>query len=596
MQKNWLRSAATQELLEETDQALSALDPAAAEAFLQELVATAAAPTSAAAAISAAMGPTFLADLELVPWVRARAQTHGGAVMAAQRLAAPLADHAALRDRQRTALQASASSSVAADLAALRANEANVLWWFAGAGADLRATFPMFGLLFPQMFGLRWANRVPPLVTSFQLYRCYIVPWMALLAPLSTIFGPYMYIRRTLQWRVPIRQYLKFIKVGIVAFLRPAVLPEHTALKYVVLAGYIGLLIYGILQAFDLAATLSRVRKQLAEKADSVRAIFGCAAGAAAADLLPSGLAGAYALATDPHIRALVADRLRELYAQDVAVLTGDLARQPRWCIPDYRTGGQMWDLRHPVLASNHADTESTAKPAAVPAIVGNPADLSRSLIVTGPNAAGKTTYTKALAANLLLAQTLGVVCARRADLAPVDAFGAFVRVSDTIGEASLYQAEVQRCADLCTQATALSAAGRRAVYILDEPMRSTPPTEGAATAAAVVGYLTRLPGIRVIMTSHFAVLTELATAMPDRVHNIHMAAEPAAKGGFTFSYRLRRGPSFQCIALELLAAGGSTAATLPKEVIQSAIEIKNKICRGIVSNGDQPIANGTSA
>jgi DNA mismatch repair ATPase MutS len=411
---------------------------------------------------------------------------------------------------------------------------------------------------------------------------------MALLAPLSTIFGPYMYIRRTLQWRVPIRQYLKFIKVGIVAFLRPAVLPEHTALKYVVLAGYIGLLIYGILQAFDLAATLSRVRKQLAEKADSVRAIFGCAAGA---DLLPSGLAGAYALATDPHIRALVADRLRELYAQDVAVLTGDLARQPRWCIPDYRTGGQIWDLRHPVLASDDADTKSTAAP-----VVGNPADLSRSLIVTGPNAAGKTTYTKALAANLLLAQTLGVVCARRADLAPVDAFGAFVRVSDTIGEASLYQAEVQRCADLCTQATALSAAGRRAVYILDEPMRSTPPTEGAATAAAVVGYLTRLPGIRVIMTSHFAVLTELATAMPDRVHNIHMAAEPAAKGGFTFSYRLRRGPSFQCIALELLAAGGSTAATLPKEVIQSAIEIKNKICRGIVSNGDQPIANGTSA
>lgn len=570
--RDWLHSQATRELLQEADAALAPADPSAVAAFLTDLCSAAASVSASVAAVS----PSFVADLDVVPWLRGLAQTAGGAELAAQRLAAPLTDVAALRARQRAAARSPLAPDADA-VAALAAHEPNILWWFAGAGSDLRARLPVFGLLFPQMFGVRWANRVPPIVTAFQLYRCYIVPWTALLAPLSTVFGPYLYIRRTIGWRLPFAQYLKFLRIGILAFLRPAPGsdPSSLAMKYAALAIYVALLIYGILQAFDLARSLLRVRAELAAKTDSVRAIGGVPG-------IPSGLAGAYALATDAALRDRVRARLADLYAADVAHLTGRLARRPRWCFPNYggtdadgASGTRLWDLRHPALPHDRA--------------VGNPADLSRSLIVTGPNAAGKTTYTKALAANLLLAQTLGVVCALRADLAPLEAFGSFVRVSDAVGEASLYQAEVQRCSDLCAQATALSAAGRRAVYILDEPMRSTPPTEGAATAAAVVQYLSRLPGIRIVLTSHFAAVTDLAQNDPDRLINVSMAADPApapapapSAPAFTFSYRLRRGPSFQCIALELLQATGKNP--LPPAVLASAIEIKNKICAGIVS------------
>jgi DNA mismatch repair protein MutS len=313
------------------------------------------------------------------------------------------------------------------------------------------------------------------------------------------------------------------------------------------------------------------------------------------AAVLPSGIAGAYALATDPRVRARVAEALRLGYSQDLAILGGDLLtggerrdrrarKSDAWCLPRYavRAPGaksaeapgetKLWAMRHPTLADG-------GRP--------NPAALARSILVTGPNAAGKTTYMKALAANLLLAQTFGIVCAARAEVAPVDMFGSFVRVGDSVGVASLFQAEVARCRELCADAAAVSAAGGRAVLFLDEPMHSTPPTEGAATAVAVAKYLIALPGVRVVVTSHFAVMADIARELPALMANVCVRAELRAAGGgagggppYSFTYRVQQGASFQSIALEMLEA-----EALPAEVVAGAVQMVNKICGKGVSN-----------
>jgi DNA mismatch repair protein MutS len=179
----------------------------------------------------------------------------------------------------------------------------------------------------------------------------------------------------------------------------------------------------------------------------------------------------------------------------------------------------------------------------------------------------------KSVAFNLVLAHSLGVCCAFAASLAPVHMMGCFIRVHDTVGTDSLYQAEVRRCADLIGR---VHKCPGRAVLFLDEPMHSTPPTEGAATAMSVCDFLAALPNVTVLATTHYHVLTQL----DHRAYftNISMEAIPKPDGAYTFPYKVRPGASFQCIALELLEV-----EDLPQEIVGGAIEIKNKICAGEV-------------
>ena len=564
---------------------------------LAELLATVGADGAAFGGVR--VSPSLVADMDILDWARGLARTRGGALAAERCLRAPISDAGELAARGRRALRTSLDRKARRAREVLRDAEADALWWFA---RDVRATLPLFPILFPQWFALRWMNRAPPLITGYHAYRGYLTPLMVALAPLSTILGPYWYIRRTLKWQLSLAKYLGFLKNGLIAYLRPApgALPEHTAFKYAALGIYVAVTVYGILQALDIAKIFREVREALLAKTESVRRVLAEFGGSDGASALPSGIAGAYALATDPRVRARVAEALRLGYSQDLAILGGDLLaggggrdtggerkdrrarKSSSWCLPRYavRAPGatsaeapgetKLWAMRHPTLADG-------GRP--------NPAALARSILVTGPNAAGKTTYMKALAANLLLAQTFGIVCAARAEVVPVDMFGSFVRVGDSVGVASLFQAEVARCRELCADAAAVSEAGGRAVLFLDEPMHSTPPTEGAATAVAVAKYLIALPGVRVVVTSHFAVMADIARELPALMANVCVRAdlrEGAASGGppYSFTYRVQPGASFQSIALEMLEA-----EALPAEVVAGAVQMVNKICGKGVSN-----------
>jgi DNA mismatch repair ATPase MutS len=111
------------------------------------------------------------------------------------------------------------------------------------------------------------------------------------------------------------------------------------------------------------------------------------------------------------------------------------------------------------------------------------------------------------------------------------------------------------------------------------------------ATAVAVVKYLIGLPGVRVVVTSHFAVMAEIAEELPGSVANVCVRADLRAAGGdgadaadagppYSFTYRVQPGASFQSIALEMLEA-----EALPAEVVAGAVQMVNKICGKGVSN-----------
>lgn len=515
---------------------------------------------------------TLFDELALAPWLKAQTVTQGGATLLQRLVEHPTHDTNLLETRQKNVATLSISKSLLKDL---KEHEANVLWLL--NLPPLKEAYP-FPMLFPHWPILSMINHIPIVLALYHIFRTIFAPWMNIFYPLTTVFGPYVYLRKTLKWPISFKAYLNMLRLALTHILRPTGSLHTTITRYVTLIAYVGMFLYGVVQSFDIAIMLRKALKSLEERVKSVKKFV------ATFYSLTSGLSPSqwnsflptshhvtcvpqlsntdiYHLWTDGNARNSLKDMLKIAYALDIAHGIKQLSMTRGWCVPTYNESmsTNILSMGHPLLVQKQ---------------VRNPLSLDRNLIITGPNAAGKTTYMKAICCNIILAQSIGLVCGLRANMNVVHAIGSFIRVSDTVGKDSLFEAEAKRCSEMLVEAETLVAEGKRAVYFLDEPMHSTPPLEGAATAMTVVKHLGSLQGVRVFATTHYHSMIDLETIEPTKFLNVSMEAI-VVENGFTFPYRIRRGASKQCIAIELLREKGFSSA-----FVESAIEMKNKICR----------------
>lgn len=78
-----------------------------------------------------------------------------------------------------------------------------------------------------------------------------------------------------------------------------------------------------------------------------------------------------------------------------------------------------------------------------------NSVDLEKNIIITGPNASGKTTILKSLFINILLSQQIGFGCYSSAKIKLYNQFHSYLNIPDTSGRDSLFQAEARRCKEI---------------------------------------------------------------------------------------------------------------------------------------------------
>lgn len=227
---------------------------------------------------------------------------------------------------------------------------------------------------------------------------------------------------------------------------------------------------------------------------------------------------------------------------QSISAWRGSL---PVWCTPEFtaaRKAFQVESLVHPLLA------EPVPNSLAV---------QDASVVITGSNMSGKTTFVRALGVNALLAQTLNTVCA--------GAWRARVlRVRTTIGRSdslidgkSYYLAEVEAVRSLLE----VKQGGQQHLFLLDEIFRGTNTTERVAAAAAVLAYLNRGTDLVIVATHDTEVLSLLGGA-----YVAHHFREELASGEVTFDYRIHEGPSSTRNAIALLEVMG-----YPRDLVADA-------------------------
>ena len=150
----------------------------------------------------------------------------------------------------------------------------------------------------------------------------------------------------------------------------------------------------------------------------------------------------------------------------------------------------------------------NTAVTDSVSGIVKNDIVLDKKLLITGPNAAGKTTTIKTTIFNVLLSQQFGYGVYKSATIAPYHFLHCYLNIPDTSGRDSLFQAESRRCKEILDCITANST--KRHFGIFDELYSGTNPYEAVASAYGYIHHISGMKNVDFMLTTHYIRLCEL--------------------------------------------------------------------------------------
>jgi len=171
---------------------------------------------------------------------------------------------------------------------------------------------------------------------------------------------------------------------------------------------------------------------------------------------------------------------------------------------------------------------------------ISNDITLDKNILITGPNAAGKTTILKTIMINLLLCQQFGCGYFKHAKLQPYDILSSCINIPDTSGRDSLFQAEASRCKWILDEVT--KHKNKRQFYIFDELFSGTNPYEAIGAATAYLKYLNVHKNVSFVLTTHFLDLCRFLDTTTN-ITNIQMQVKNN-NNTFEYSYKIVEGIS----------------------------------------------------
>jgi hypothetical protein len=187
-----------------------------------------------------------------------------------------------------------------------------------------------------------------------------------------------------------------------------------------------------------------------------------------------------------------------------------------------------------------------------------NDVKLTKPIILTGPNASGKTTLLKSAILNTMLSQQIGKGFFKKLNMTPYNKFHCYLDVPDTAGRDSLFQSEARRCLEIIKS---VEKSNVRSFCIFDELYSGTNPTEAIASAYAFTKYLSKIKNTDFMLTTHFYKLCKLCKTNKTEVVNNQMGWETIDKynendnkndnknvdvdnSNFKFTYKMKKGIS----------------------------------------------------
>lgn len=183
----------------------------------------------------------------------------------------------------------------------------------------------------------------------------------------------------------------------------------------------------------------------------------------------------------------------------------------------------------------------------------------AHTLIVTGPNMGGKSTYMRQTALIVLLAYIGSFVPAASATLGPIDRIFTRIGSSDDLASGrSTFMVEMTETAVILNNAT------RTSLVLLDEIGRGTSTFDGLSLAWACARFIACEIKALTLFATHYFELTALSEQIQG-VRNVHLTAREF-EDRIIFLYAVLEGPASQSYGLQVAKLAG-----IPNEVINQA-------------------------
>ncbi len=137
-----------------------------------------------------------------------------------------------------------------------------------------------------------------------------------------------------------------------------------------------------------------------------------------------------------------------------------------------------------------------------------NNINLKKNIIITGPNAAGKTTTIKATIINIILTQQIGYGFFDNGNNSLFDYIHCYLNIPDTCSRDSLFQAEARRCKNIldCIE----KHPNKKHFCIFDELYSGTNPYEAISSAYSYLNHISKNKNVRFLLTTHYIRLCNL--------------------------------------------------------------------------------------
>ena len=184
------------------------------------------------------------------------------------------------------------------------------------------------------------------------------------------------------------------------------------------------------------------------------------------------------------------------------------------------------------------------------------------TLLITGPNMSGKSTYMRQLAIIVIMAQIGSFVPAKSANLPIIDKIFTRIGASDDLvnGE-STFMVEMKEARNAIVGAT------ENSLILFDELGRGTATYDGISLAQAILEYLSRNIHAITLFSTHYHELTKL----DKKFHNIKNVHVSAIENGseITFLHKVKNGAIDKSYGIHV-----AKLAKMPDELLKRANEI----------------------
>ncbi len=192
--------------------------------------------------------------------------------------------------------------------------------------------------------------------------------------------------------------------------------------------------------------------------------------------------------------------------------------------------------------------------------------DTNRTMVITGPNMAGKSTYMRQVAIIVLMAQVGSFVPASSAEISVVDGIFTRVGASDDLASGdSTFMVEMKEVAYILNNAT------KDSLVIFDEIGRGTSTFDGMSIARAVIEYVTDKIKAKALFATHYHELTEMEEQITG-IKNYNVSVKKKGKE-VIFLRKIVRGGTDQSLGIEVARLAG-----IPKAVVTRADDILSQL------------------